>query len=196
MHLASRLVQNDHTDRTRRPFYPLDKRYRAGGVPRIGVDFLNDRPRSAEADFFWALSSRTPWKARPRRLKMAGQDGLRTAPAPVGLDATCTPATTASPAIGHRSSTKFYPENSRRACGALRRFAGPARRLNRPYGFALRSRTGSDTRAQFPRPLTILARTFRLWYNGPTHSGRVDHSRARGRFQRRTRRGRRQEVAR
>jgi hypothetical protein len=84
MHLASRLVQNDHTDRTRRPFYPLDKRYRAGGVPRIGVDFLNDRPRSAEADFFWALSSRTPWKARPRRLKMAGQDGLRTAPATRG----------------------------------------------------------------------------------------------------------------
>ena len=48
MHLASRLVQNDHTDRTRGPFHPLDKRYRGGGVPRVGVHFLNDRPRSIE----------------------------------------------------------------------------------------------------------------------------------------------------
>ena len=32
----------------RRPFHPLDKRYRAGGVPRVGVHFLNDRPRSVE----------------------------------------------------------------------------------------------------------------------------------------------------
>ena len=48
MHLASQLVQNDHTDRARRPFHPLDKRYRGGGVPRVGVHFLNDRPRSVE----------------------------------------------------------------------------------------------------------------------------------------------------
>jgi hypothetical protein len=48
MHLASRLVQNDHADRTRRPFHPLDKRYRSGGVPRVGVHFLNDRPQSVE----------------------------------------------------------------------------------------------------------------------------------------------------
>src|SRR5271168_4078072 len=48
MHLVSRLVQNDHTDRTRRAFHPLDKRYRAGSVPRIGEHFLNDRPRSVE----------------------------------------------------------------------------------------------------------------------------------------------------
>jgi hypothetical protein len=38
MHLASQLVQNDHADRTRRPFHPFDKRYRGGG----------DRPRSVE----------------------------------------------------------------------------------------------------------------------------------------------------
>src|SRR5271168_1131565 len=48
MHLASHLVQNGHTDRARRPFHPLDKRYRAGRVPRVGVHFLNDRPRSVE----------------------------------------------------------------------------------------------------------------------------------------------------
>src|SRR5271167_1041964 len=48
MHLASRLVQNDHAPRRGRPFHPLDKRYRGGGVPRVGVHFLNDRPRSVE----------------------------------------------------------------------------------------------------------------------------------------------------
>src|SRR5271170_1655489 len=48
MHLASRLVQNDHTDRARPPFHPLDKRYRGGGVPRVGMHFSNDRPRSVE----------------------------------------------------------------------------------------------------------------------------------------------------
>src|SRR5277367_3593536 len=48
MHLASRLVQNDHAPRRGRPFHPFDKRYRGGGVPRVGVHFLNDRPRSVE----------------------------------------------------------------------------------------------------------------------------------------------------
>ena len=48
MHLASRLIQNNHTDRTRWPFHPLDKLYRAVGVPRVGVHFSNDRPRSVE----------------------------------------------------------------------------------------------------------------------------------------------------
>jgi len=41
-------VQNDHAPRRGRPFHPFDKRYRAGGVPRVGVHFLNDRPRSVE----------------------------------------------------------------------------------------------------------------------------------------------------
>jgi hypothetical protein len=48
MHLASRLVQNDHTDRACRPLHPLDKCYRGGGFPRVGVHFSNDRPRSVE----------------------------------------------------------------------------------------------------------------------------------------------------
>jgi len=48
MHLASRLVQNDHAYRRGPPFDPLDKCYRGGGVPCVGVHFLNDRPRSIE----------------------------------------------------------------------------------------------------------------------------------------------------
>src|SRR5580704_14942124 len=64
MHLASRLVQNDHTDRPRRPFHPLDKRYRGGGVPRVGVHFSNDRPRSVEELHCRTLAVTTPTVAR------------------------------------------------------------------------------------------------------------------------------------
>src|SRR5277367_2203335 len=68
MHLASRLVQNDHAPRRGRPFHPFDKRYRAGSVPRVGVHFLNDRPRSVEELdtelYYRTLAVTTPTVAR------------------------------------------------------------------------------------------------------------------------------------
>jgi hypothetical protein len=45
---ASAREDAPHCRPARRPFHPLDKRYRGVGVPRVSVHFSNDRPRSVE----------------------------------------------------------------------------------------------------------------------------------------------------